>query len=54
MGTGCLRFGGRPNKEVDYFSRPLGKLITLVSSLGTNELFNFSNCQNFDGSSQAQ
>ncbi len=28
MGTGCLGFGGGPNKEVDYFPPPLGKLVT--------------------------
>jgi len=39
VGTGCLGFGSGPNKEVDYFTPPLGKLITLVTPrLGTNYL----------------
>jgi len=38
VGNGCLGFGGRPNKGVDYFAPPLGKLITLVPGLGTNQL----------------
>ncbi len=39
MGTGCLGFGGGPNKEVDYFAPPLGKLITPVPPrLVTNQL----------------
>jgi len=36
VGTGCLGFGGGPNKEVDNFPRHLGKLNTLVPRLGTN------------------
>jgi len=36
VGTGCLGFGCGPNKEVDYFPPPLGKLTTLVPRLGTN------------------
>jgi hypothetical protein len=36
VGTGCLGFGGGPNKEVDYSPPSLGKLITLVPRLGTN------------------
>jgi hypothetical protein len=38
VGTGCLGFGSGPNKVVDYFPSPLGKLITLVPRLGTNQL----------------
>ncbi len=38
MGTGCLGFGGGPNKEVDNLPPPLGRLITLVTRLGTNSL----------------
>jgi len=36
VGTGCLGFGGGPNKEVEYFPPPLGKLIPLVPGLDTN------------------